>query len=342
MELALNLYGNWWNKFGYDYWNWFDAVVVAISLLSLTMGGVEGIGALRLLRAFRVVRLFKRAASLRKILKAINQAIPGMRDAFAILMLVMMLYAIMGVRPSSTRKGSPSPITQPTNEDFVGTAWVQVAHRSHSQVEQVSSHTHTLTAVFPGCFTHTLTSLTLTHGHRSVAFRKCPRWRRAEEPAAHVREVRLCPRTSARVGKRMVWWATGTARRRRRVLRLGLGSGGSTQVDFYGPDHDVFFGNFLKAFFTMFQMMTTEGWADIARDVMAEQGDSHAIFFVTFIMLGNIILANVVIAVLIEQVRCALLALHSPPTSVAFVSFAVHGDVTRASLHPRLYRRAAD
>jgi len=169
VELALNLYGNWWNKFGYDYWNWFDAVVVAISLLSLTMGGVEGIGALRLLRAFRVVRLFKRAASLRKILKAINQAIPGMRDAFAILMLVMMLYAIMG-------------------------------------------------------------------------------------------------------------------------------------VDFYGPDHDVFFGNFLKAFFTMFQMMTTEGWADIARDVMAEQGDSHAIFFVTFIMLGNIILANVVIAVLIEQV----------------------------------------
>jgi hypothetical protein len=106
VELTLNLYGNWWSKFGYDYWNWFDAVVVAISLVSLLFGGVEGIGALRLLRAFRVVRLFKRAASLRKILKAINQAIPGMRDAFAILMLVMMLYAIMGVRaPAGEREG---------------------------------------------------------------------------------------------------------------------------------------------------------------------------------------------------------------------------------------------
>jgi voltage-gated sodium channel len=198
LELVLNIYGNWWNKFGYDYWNWFDAVVVAISLISLTMGGVEGIGALRLLRAFRVVRLFKRAASLRKILKAINQAIPGMRDAFAILMLVMMLYAIMG-------------------------------------------------------------------------------------------------------------------------------------VDFYGPDHDVFFGNFLKAFFTMFQMMTTEGWADIARDVMAEQGDSHAIFFVSFIMLGNIILANVVIAVLIEQVRtCSL-----PTAPQVFDPFSI----TVVALHLPLIRR---
>ncbi|KAK3271198.1 hypothetical protein CYMTET_20439 [Cymbomonas tetramitiformis] len=52
------------------------------------------------------------------------------------------------------------------------------------------------------------------------------------------------------------------------------------------------------------QMMTAEGWADIAREVMDKSGDWYAIFFITFILICNIMLANVVIAVLIEQV-CA-------------------------------------
>ena len=51
------------------------------------------------------------------------------------------------------------------------------------------------------------------------------------------------------------------------------------------------------------QMMTTEGWADIAREVMANSGDGYSIFFVSFILIANILLANVVIAVLIEKVR---------------------------------------
>mmetsp|Transcript_28450 Transcript_28450/g.54261 ORF Transcript_28450/g.54261 Transcript_28450/m.54261 type:complete len:616 (-) Transcript_28450:357-2204(-) len=169
VELAFNLAADWYSEFIGDYWNWLDAIVVVISLMSVTMGGVAGVSSLRLLRAFRVVRLFRRAASLRKILAAIQSAIPGMRDAFAILMLVMMLYAILAVQ-------------------------------------------------------------------------------------------------------------------------------------LYHEDNDEYFGTFLKAFFTMFQMMTTEGWAEIARETMRTSGDSHSLFFVSFIMVGNIILANVVIAVLIEQV----------------------------------------
>ena len=42
--------------------------------------------------------------------------------------------------------------------------------------------------------------------------------------------------------------------------------------------------------------MTAEWWADIARDVMATSGDGYAVFFVSFILIANILLANVVSA----------------------------------------------
>lgn len=170
IELVVNMMANqgaFWNT----TWNWFDFFVVVISLVSLVIPNVPGVGILRLIRAFRVVRLFKRAKSLRKLLTAINDSIPGVANAFSILMLVMMLYAILA-------------------------------------------------------------------------------------------------------------------------------------VDFLGEDHPYYFETFSKALFTMFQMMTAEGWADIAREVMDKSGDWYAIFFITFILICNIMLANVVIAVLIEQV-CA-------------------------------------
>ncbi|KAK3261056.1 hypothetical protein CYMTET_30022 [Cymbomonas tetramitiformis] len=181
VELLVNMTANWWMPFWASGWNIFDFVVVVISLMSLMLESLPGVNMLRLLRAFRVVRLFKRAVSLRKILNAIYESVPGVSNAFSILMLVMMLYAILA-------------------------------------------------------------------------------------------------------------------------------------VDFFSI-HQEYFGNFAKALFTMFQMMTAEGWADIARELMDEmeaENKSHpqlakflaAMFFVSYIMICNIILANVVIAVLIEQV-CA-------------------------------------
>ena len=59
--------------------------------------GADGISTLRLLRAFRVFRLFKRLPSLAKIVKALEEAMPGCLNAFFILILVMAIYAILGV-----------------------------------------------------------------------------------------------------------------------------------------------------------------------------------------------------------------------------------------------------
>ena len=81
----------------------FDFVVVVVSVITWFAGhdAPPGLKELRLLRAFRIFRLFKRIESLRKILRALQESIPGVINAFLILLLVHMLYAILGVQPSA-------------------------------------------------------------------------------------------------------------------------------------------------------------------------------------------------------------------------------------------------
>lgn len=95
----LYRYANWFAPFWSDGWNVFDFIVVVISIISLPQIPVDlpGISVLRLLRAFRVFRLFKRLENLRKIISCIERAIPGVANAFGILVLVMSIYAILGV-----------------------------------------------------------------------------------------------------------------------------------------------------------------------------------------------------------------------------------------------------
>ena len=85
-------------------WNVFDFLVVSIGLLGYIEMALDGLLALpswlsklRLMRAFRVFRLFKRVKSLNDIIKALGRAIPGMMNAFMIMLIVMCIYAILGV-----------------------------------------------------------------------------------------------------------------------------------------------------------------------------------------------------------------------------------------------------
>lgn len=97
VELAINFFAH---KYGHfiNSWNIFDSVVVFVSLLSLLLNNLPGIAVLRLMRAFRVFRLFKRLASLRKIMTALSNSVPGCSNAFAIVILVTSIYAILGVQ----------------------------------------------------------------------------------------------------------------------------------------------------------------------------------------------------------------------------------------------------
>ena len=77
--------------------NMFDFIVVVISVLSKTFNDLPGISILRLLRVFRVLRLFPRLKSLRMIINALTAAILPCANAFMVLLLFTCIYAVVAV-----------------------------------------------------------------------------------------------------------------------------------------------------------------------------------------------------------------------------------------------------
>lgn len=105
VELLINWYGSWFIRFfvavnaeEHFGWNLFDLVIVIISLIALAFPGLPGITILRLFRAFRVARLFKRVESLNRISNGILKSIPGVLQVFVFLIIMMGIWAIMGVQ----------------------------------------------------------------------------------------------------------------------------------------------------------------------------------------------------------------------------------------------------
>ena len=97
IELIINVYAHWFWKFVKSAWNWFDLLVVTIGMMSVLKLTEGPLSLLRNLRAFRVFRLFRRIKSLNKILMALARAVPGVANAFGVLLLVMSIYAILAV-----------------------------------------------------------------------------------------------------------------------------------------------------------------------------------------------------------------------------------------------------
>jgi voltage-gated sodium channel len=75
-----------------DVWNWFDLVVVGISLIPLA----GGFAVLRLVRVLRLLRLVSVLPSLRYIVDALFRSVPGLGTVIALLFVVMYTAAIMG------------------------------------------------------------------------------------------------------------------------------------------------------------------------------------------------------------------------------------------------------
>jgi hypothetical protein len=98
IELLVNMYGAWCRPFFSLAWNYFDMFVVAVGILMLVRMPLPGpLSLVRMLRAFRVFRLFGRIPSLRKILHSIELAIPGVMNAFIIMLIVVCIYAVLAV-----------------------------------------------------------------------------------------------------------------------------------------------------------------------------------------------------------------------------------------------------
>ena len=72
-------------------WNWFDFIVVGVSLAP----GGQGLSVLRALRVLRVLRLLHVVPMLRRIVEALLKALPGMGAILAVLGLLTYVGAVM-------------------------------------------------------------------------------------------------------------------------------------------------------------------------------------------------------------------------------------------------------
>jgi voltage-gated sodium channel len=92
-EITLKLVA-YRHRFFLSGWNWFDLVVISVSILP-DAGGFSVLRALRILRAFR---LFSVMPEMRQVVEALLRAIPGMGAIMAVLGLIFYVSAVMGVK----------------------------------------------------------------------------------------------------------------------------------------------------------------------------------------------------------------------------------------------------
>ncbi len=75
-------------RFMSNGWNWLDVCIVVMSLVNFGPFDIPE-WLVRLMRAFRAVRLFERVKKLTKMFSAITALLFPMMDAFIILIIVM-------------------------------------------------------------------------------------------------------------------------------------------------------------------------------------------------------------------------------------------------------------
>jgi hypothetical protein len=73
-ELCINMYANWFREFVSSLWNWFDVIIVSLSLIGLTPAGLS-LRIVLLLRCCRVLRIFGKLREVAKIFSALSCAI---------------------------------------------------------------------------------------------------------------------------------------------------------------------------------------------------------------------------------------------------------------------------
>lgn len=102
----------------------------------------------------------------------------------------------------------------------------------------------------------------------------------------------------------------------------------------FGTSYPQWFGSLWASMFSLFQIMTLEGWADIAREIMAEKPGAW-IFFLVFILLATFTVLNLFIAVIVN-------AMQEPHTPVEHRPVATSEDVADLRAEIAELRRALE
>ncbi len=95
-ELLLNAYAHWLTPFASNPYNLIDCLVISLSLVSLGPLDIP-VSILRVVRAFRVIRIFGRLSALKNIINALSASLIPVFNAF---LLVILFMSICSSRPA--------------------------------------------------------------------------------------------------------------------------------------------------------------------------------------------------------------------------------------------------
>jgi hypothetical protein len=80
------------------WWNGLDVLVVAAGLIAFVPGIDSSFGMLRMLRVLRPLRTLNRVQSVKHVVVALGESIPGLGNVFALVLFVIFIYALFGVK----------------------------------------------------------------------------------------------------------------------------------------------------------------------------------------------------------------------------------------------------
>ena len=116
-------------RFFYDGWNTFDMVIVIVTIIGIIMGQYSSYSfgpQTTIIRSFRIVRVFyffKKNKALRGTLMTFMISLPAMANIGSLLLLIIMIYAIMGVYLFAEVKHNGA-LNVHANFETIGTAFL--------------------------------------------------------------------------------------------------------------------------------------------------------------------------------------------------------------------------
>eukprot|EP00929_Paragymnodinium_shiwhaense_P090912 TRINITY_DN50994_c0_g1_i1.p1 TRINITY_DN50994_c0_g1~~TRINITY_DN50994_c0_g1_i1.p1 ORF type:complete len:1913 (-),score=432.16 TRINITY_DN50994_c0_g1_i1:94-5832(-) len=101
-EMVVKLFalGIWWGEDAYlkSGWNWLDGVVVMVSIVDIiTDDGPAFLKTLRILRAFRPLRVISRNENLKVVVQTVFLAIPDLGTLVFVAMLFLLMFALISI-----------------------------------------------------------------------------------------------------------------------------------------------------------------------------------------------------------------------------------------------------
>lgn len=91
------------------------------------------------------------------------------------------------------------------------------------------------------------------------------------------------------------------------VMAIFLYTAAVLATNLFGADYPVWFGGLGRSLFSLFQILTLEGWADMARTIMEKHPWAPA-FFIPFILIATFTVLNLFIGIIVSTMQELALA----------------------------------